>query len=168
MIDADVLATLPLTRPLSPATQRAMARHSLVCEYAPGTVLWTAGAQIDYLAVVIDGRVRIAREGLGRQLLVHTEGPGGTLGEVPLFATSPTPVTAVALERTRCLIITRRALESAIALDQQVVWILLRRMAERVRLLVDRLDHMALHNTRVRLAPLVVQVAEDVALRATG
>jgi CRP-like cAMP-binding protein len=80
---------------------------------------------------------------------------------VPLFATSPTPVTAIALETTRCLIITRHALESAIAIDQQVVWILLRRMADRVRLLVDRLDHMALQTAGARFAPLLAQAAVD-------
>ncbi len=161
MINADVLAALPLTRPLSLATRRTMARHALVCEYGTGTILWTAGTEIDYLAVVIDGRVRIAREGLGLQHVVHTEGPGGTLGEVPLFASGPTPVTAIALEPTRCLIITRRALESAIAVDQQVVWILLRRMAERVRLLVDRLDRLALHNARTRFAPLLAHTTAE-------
>ena len=159
MINADVLATLPLTRPLSPATRRTLARHAELCEYGPGTILWTAGEQIDFLAVVLDGRVRIARKGMGQQDVVHTEGPGGTLGEVPLFATSPTPVTAIAVETTRCLIITRHALESAIAVDQQVVWILLRRMADRVRLLVDRLDHLALHSATTRFAPLLVQAA---------
>ena len=35
------------------------------------------------LFVVIEGRVRVVRETVGRGPVVHEEGPGGTLGEVP-------------------------------------------------------------------------------------
>jgi hypothetical protein len=72
------------------------------------------------------------------------------------------------MEPTRCLIITRRALESAMAVDQEVVWMLLRRMAERVRVLVDRMDGLALHSARARLATMLAHSHAEADLCATG
>lgn len=160
MVDADILTRLPLTQALSQATRQAVASFAVERHYVPGEVLWTAGSEIDYLAVVIEGQVRVVREGRGRQHVVHTEGPGGTLGEVPLFTMGPTPATAVATAPTRCLIITRRVIEGAIAADPEFAWFLLRRMADRVRLLVERVDRLALESTRTRLAGLLVSAYE--------
>jgi CRP-like cAMP-binding protein len=151
MTDLEVLARLPLTRSLRPAAQRAIAAESVIRAFKPGAVLWTAGTRINCLAVVIEGSVRVVRERRGRRHVIHTEGPGGTLGEVPLFTGGAAPATPIAAERTRCLMLTRGAIERAMALDPEFAWILLGRMAERVRLLVDRLDRLAVESARTRL-----------------
>lgn len=168
MIDADILATLPLTSHFSPATRLAIVEHAFVCDFEAGKVLWTVDTHLDHLAVVLEGEVRIVREMRGRKTVVHSEGPGGTLGEVPLFASGPTRLTAIAMEPTRCLIITRRGMEIAMAMDPQVVWLMLQRMALRVRILVDRLDHVELQTSRSRLAALLVHMAEQAGIDASS
>jgi|SRR5579862_855926 len=160
MIDPDLFSALPLTRPLAKATHQVIARSASVRSYAQGQVLWTAGAEIDYVAVVIEGRVRVVRESRGRQHVVHTEGPGGTLGEVPFFTCGSTPATAIAIEPTRCVILTRSTIAEGMRHDPELAWLLLRRMAERVRLLVGRLDRLAVQDARTRLASLLVSAAE--------
>ncbi len=166
MVDPELLARLPLTGILSLATRRTLAKRVSIRDYPAGNVLWTAGTKIDYLALIIEGRVRVVREGRGRQHVVHTEGPGGTLGEVPLFTLGATPATAIAAEPTRCLILTRSAIDGAMVAQPEFAWLLLSRMAERVRLLVDRLDRLALESTRTRLAGLLL-TAHEVADRDT-
>lgn len=166
MVDPELLARLPLTAILSLTTRRVLAKSVSIRDYPTGNVLWTAGTRIDYLAVVLKGRVRVVGEARGRQHVVHTEGPGGTLGEVPLFTLGATPATAIAAEPTRCLILTRRAIEGAMFAQPEFAWLLLKRMAERVRLLVERLDRLALESTRTRLAWLLL-TAHEVAGRDT-
>jgi CRP/FNR family transcriptional regulator, cyclic AMP receptor protein len=159
--DDALLARLELTRPLSVAARQVIARHGTVHRYAAGEVLWTAGAQIGHIAVVLDGRVRVTREGRGRQQVVHSEGPGGTLGEVPMFTAEPTPATATALAPTQCLILTRSTIERAMAADPNFAWLLLRRLADRVRHLVERLDRLGLDTARTRLADLLLRACES-------
>ena len=161
MIDSELLRELPLTRSLADAAVRVVAARASVRRYSRGQVLWTAGTEVDYLAVVIDGRIRVVREGRGRQLVVHTEGPGGTLGEVAFFTGGSTPATAIAAEPTRCLILSRPTIVAVMREDPELAWLLLKRMAERVGLLVNRLDRLALETARTRLASLLVAASEQ-------
>ena len=61
---------------------------------------------------------------------------------------------------TRCLLLTRDAIEAAIAVDPSVAWILLDRLARRVRILVERVDRLALQNVTTRLLGLLLAKVE--------
>jgi CRP-like cAMP-binding protein len=107
--------------------------------------------------VVLEGRVRAVRERDGRQRVVHVEGPGGTLGEVPLFSGGRYPATVVAVEASVCIVFTREALEAAIAADTTLAFALLERMAERVRTVVDRFDQATGSTVSARVAALLLE-----------
>ena len=100
--------------------------------------------------------MRIVRSGRGRDRVVHVEAAGATLGEVPLFAGGTYPATAVAAEPTRCLIVDRRALARAMAANPDLACLLLGRLAERVRLVVDRFARHATDPVVARLAAYVL------------
>lgn len=121
-----------------------------------GETLWVAGAEARGLMVVLSGRVRVVRAPEGRQYAVHTEGPGGTLGEVPFFAGGRYPATAVAAEPTTCLVIDRSTLARAVAADPEVALQWLGRLAARVRQLVERLDQQTARTVEQRLAALLL------------
>ncbi len=108
------------------------------------------------MLVVIEGEVRVIREGGGRQHVLHTEGPGGTLGEVPFYSGGAAPATAIAVVPTQCLVLSRGAIEAAIVADPAVAWVLLGRLASRVRGLVERVDRLALQSATTRLVGLLV------------
>lgn len=160
MVDLDTLARSPLFGQLTVHARKLLADRAVVRRFAAGSVVWNVGDRIDHLAVVLDGGVRILREGRGRQHVVHSEGPGGTLGEVPLFTGGGAPATVLAVKPTRCLIVPRAAIEAAMRVEPAIAWLLLERMAERVRLLVDRLDGLALQSVTTRLAAFLLARAE--------
>ncbi|HXY69227.1 MAG TPA: Crp/Fnr family transcriptional regulator [Gemmatimonadales bacterium] len=137
------------------ATRRDLDARALVRRYARGEVLFTAGSEARGLFVILDGRVRVSRGGRGRPHVVHEEGPGGTLGEVPLFDGGGYPATAVAREPTRCLLYTPRAVAAAMAADPAVGWAIARALARRVRELVERLDGFAARDVTARVAAAV-------------
>jgi CRP-like cAMP-binding protein len=163
MVDLETLSRAPLVGNLSLAARRVLAATAVVRRYAAGAVLWRAGDRVKSLAIVLEGRVRVVREGRGRQHVLHTEGPGGTLGEVPLFTGGPAPATALAAAPTRCLLLTRETIEAAIVAEPAVAWLLLGTLAERVRTLVERVDRLALDSATTRLAGLVLAQAEQTA-----
>ncbi|HEX5829863.1 MAG TPA: Crp/Fnr family transcriptional regulator, partial [Gemmatimonadaceae bacterium] len=161
VLDPARLAALPFFRDLSPAARRAMAERAVERTYEAGETLFTAGSAPAGLHVVTEGRVRVLRaSAAGRRQVVHVEGPGGTLGEVPLYAGGGYPATAIATEPTRCVVLGRDAVAASIAADPDVAWLLLRRLALRVREVVDRLERVGAHDVATRLAAHLVRRAE--------
>ncbi|HEU4630230.1 MAG TPA: Crp/Fnr family transcriptional regulator [Gemmatimonadaceae bacterium] len=157
--------------------RRTLLAAAVERRFAAGETLFRAGAPAQTMYVVLDGRVRVLRAGGGRPHVLHEEGPGGTLGEVPLLEGLPAaasgagageaaaseraprggyPATAVAAEPTRCLALTRDVVRGLVQREPDVALALLARLAARVRHLVERLDERAAHGTRARLAALVL------------
>ena len=149
------LPDLPLFRGLAPAARRILAAAPRR-RFRPEQTLWTAGAEAQGLAIILDGRVRVVRAPGGRQYAVHTEGAGGTLGEVPFFGGGRYPATAIAAEPTLCLWLDRPTLERAVAADPDLAFRWLGRLAHRVRALVERLDARTSLTVEQRLAALVL------------
>lgn len=151
MIAADRLARLPLFRGASPAVVRALAKRGVVVAAGPNEVLFLTNSEPRGWWIVLEGKVRVVRGDGARQHVVHTEGPGGTLGEVPLFSGGTHPATAIAAEPTSCVLFSRAALEAAIGEAPAIAFIVAQRLAERVRSLVDRLDERSAHSVQARL-----------------
>jgi CRP/FNR family transcriptional regulator len=161
MVDLETLSRAPLIGTLSLAARRVLATKATVRRYAAGAALWSAGDRVNSMAIVLEGRVRVVRGGRGRQHVLHSEGPGGTLGEVPLFTGGPAPATVLAVAPTRCLLLTREAIEAAIVAEPAVAWLLLGKLAERVRTLVERVDRLALDDATTRLANWLLAQADQ-------
>jgi CRP/FNR family transcriptional regulator len=152
MLDPDRLRALPLLGEMTPAARRALAARAVERRFEAGETLFAAGAPSRGVFIIAEGRVRVVRVTGDRQRVVHVEGPGGTLGEVPLFAGGGYPATAVAAERTRCVVVGEDGLRAAMAADPELAWRLLARLAARVRELVARLDAATAQRVSVRLA----------------
>jgi CRP/FNR family transcriptional regulator, dissimilatory nitrate respiration regulator len=121
-----------------------------------GVTMWTAGSVASGLLVVLSGRVRVVRAPAGRQYSVHTEGPGGTLGEVPFFAGGRYPATAITAEPTTCLVLDRATLARVLAADPELALRWLGKLADRVRHLVERLDRKTTRTVEQRVAELLL------------
>jgi CRP-like cAMP-binding protein len=160
MADPDALDALPLFASLPADTRRRLASSAIERAYKPGTTLFRAGSEASGIYVVLSGRVRVVRSRDGRQYVVHTEGPGGTLAEVPFFEQGVLPATAVAIEPTRCLIVNRDVLRATMRDDPALAWLFLRRLSSRVRELVERLDRAATQAVPARLAAFLVTRAQ--------
>src|SRR5690242_10167546 len=139
-IEPRELAGLPLFSGAPPALVEALARRGREVSFAPNEVLFLTGSEPRGWFVVLEGEVRVVRGSRGRQHVVHTERTGGTLAEVPLIEGGKHPATAIAATATRCALFTRDQLEAAIAEQPRIAFLIARRLATRVRLLVDRLD----------------------------
>jgi CRP/FNR family transcriptional regulator len=156
MVDPEVLRACPALARVSAIGLRVIAEQSAERRYDPGQVLFTAGSRPAGLLIVLEGRVRVVRGRGGRQHLVHDEGPGGALGEVPVFGGGMYPATAISAGATRCLLVPAEAIAAAIRVDPEVAFGFLARLAERTRSLVARLDRLAVHSVRDRLAALLL------------
>jgi len=151
MISVERLANLPLFAEESQEVVSALARRGIEARFEPNAVMFLAGSEPRGWYVVLEGKVRVVRGAGSRQHVVHTEGKGGTLGEVPLFGGGTHPATGIAAEPTQCALFSRTALEAAIGEAPAIAFIIARRLASRVRQLVDRLDERSSRSVQSRL-----------------
>ncbi len=152
MLDVTRIQHLPLFRGLSVASLSLLAQHGIERRYSAGETLFHAGDSPWGVYVVLEGRVRVVRGQGGRNVVIHTEGAGGTLADVPFFAGGVLPGTGVASEPTTCAIFPRDALRAVIQASPDVAFALLERLAVRVRDLVERLDQISSNSVAARLA----------------
>lgn len=152
MINPDDLARLKLFSETPESALSSLAALGLELSLPGDAVVFVTGSVPRGWYVVLEGQVRVVRLSGNRQHVVHTEGPGGTLGEVPVFADGTHPATGITSEPTRLALWSKAALERAIAEHPDVAMLLLRRLAMRVRGLVERLDDRSLLSVNERLA----------------
>ncbi len=137
---------------LDPAAARRLLNAAVHRDYGPGAVIWREGEPGRGLAIIEAGTIRIVRSIGGRQFVVHTEGPGGSLGEIPTFDGGTYPATAVAATRCRCAFLPAAAVLAAVEADSTFARALLARLGRRLRGLVGRLADATTGTVRSRLA----------------
>jgi CRP/FNR family transcriptional regulator, dissimilatory nitrate respiration regulator len=145
-------ASVPALAELPDATLRWVARLVVVRRYAARAVLYRTGDPAAALYFVLDGRIRVAHEREGADRVLHHEGPGGVLGEIPVFGGGEYPATATATEATRCAVLAAADAERLLREEPSFARFALRRMALRARVLLHRLDELSSVGVTARVA----------------
>jgi len=139
---------------------RVIADRAIERRFATGDILFRAGDSASGLLVVLEGKVRVVRKAADRAQVVHVERAGGTLGEVPVFSGGGYPATAFAAEPTVCALVGRDVLLAAVKSNPETAFVLLERLGQRVRELVERLDRASLRPVSARLAEYLIARAD--------
>jgi CRP-like cAMP-binding protein len=160
MISRTRLQAVPFFAAFPRPALKVLADRAIERRYETAETIFRAGDESAGLMVVLEGKVRVVRRAGGRAQVVHVERSGGTLGEVPLFAGGGYPATAIAAEPTVCALIDRQALMAAVRSHPEAAFVLLERLAKRVRELVERLDRAALRPVAARVAEYLIGRAD--------
>lgn len=153
MIKESLLDGIPLLRTMSAGARREIVQRAMVVQRDPGQSFWRAGESAKGLLILLEGNVRVVRTGKeGRTQVIHRDGPGAILGEVPLLDGGGYPASAYAESSVRALLIPGGALSAALSADPAFTQVLLRSLAARIRGLVGRLEALAVLDVRSRLA----------------
>ena len=106
---ADALSTIPYLRELPPGERRSLAAQCSIRMLCAGERAFMEGDRPDGVYLIIAGRVRLMRSSPGgREQVLHEEGPGMTLGEVPVFDGEGYVGSAVATEDATVLFVPGR------------------------------------------------------------
>lgn len=150
---------LPGLQDVSERAVIQLARSSVLRAYQPSASLYRAGDQADGLYIVLAGRVVVRRETTSRSEMLHTELPGGVLGEIPIFGGGPFPATATALEKTRCAHVPVDVINRLLNEEPSFARFALRRMAARAESLLRRIDALTATTITSRLAAFIAERA---------
>lgn len=126
-----------------------LAKYTRAYRAPKDTALFLEGKYAGFMCIVVSGRVRVFRDsGGGRSKVIAHATAGNTLGEMSMLDGLPHSATAVAVEPTVIVSLTRRDFTRIVNEDPKlatrILWRFSRLLSERLRetsaLLVDSLD----------------------------
>ena len=158
---AALLRRLPIFSELDDQVIRQLADRCVARDFAVGRVLFAAGDACRGLYVIETGRVRIYRTSPdGKEQVLHIEGPGRPVAELPLFDGGVYPASAITAEPSRLIFLARDDFESMYRTHPDVAQAIIRGLGKRLRHLVHVTETLAFHDVAARLAMLFVGYAE--------
>lgn len=146
---------------LTPELQARIEGAAFPCRFRSKQALFRAGAPADALYFILSGRVRVSRETQDHVELLHTEGPGGVLAEIPVFGGGVFPATAIATEPTQCLKLPLVAVRRLLREEPGFASYAVIRLALRAQALLRRIDELTASTIPMRVAAHIAGRATD-------
>ena len=156
-----LLRQIPIFAEFDDTSLGRLAERCVTRVYPRGHVLFTAGEQSRGLYVVETGKVRVYRTSPdGREQVLHIEGPGRAVAELPLLDGGAYPASAVTEEESRLLFLPRSEFESLYRSNPDVAQAVIHALGRRLRHLVQVTETLAFRDVAARLALLLAGYAE--------
>lgn len=164
-----VLQRLPLFLRLSEEAQRAVASRAVIRTVPRDTVLFRKDEPCRGLHVVVSGTVRVYRSNRdGREQVIHTQGPGQALAEVPLFDEGPYPASARAMEESRILFLPLNEFQWLYRNHPEIADATIHELGRRLRRMVRLVEKISLKDVPARVAMTLLEYAERAGRVADG
>jgi CRP-like cAMP-binding protein len=122
--------------------------------------LFRKGEPCDGMWIVVEGQVRIFRANReGREQIVHLQGPGQSLAEVPLLDGGPYPAHARAEVDSVLLFLPRAAFESLYREEPEIADAIIRELGRRLRRMVGLVERISLRDVPSRVGLSLLEYA---------
>lgn len=156
-----LLRQLPIFSELDDRALRQLADRCVSRSFSAGRVLFASGDACRGLYIIETGRVRVYRTSPdGKEQVLHVEGPGRAVAELPLFDGGPYPASAVTIEPSRLIFLARDDFEAMYRMHPDIAHAIIHALGKRLRHLVHVTETLAFHDVAARLAMLLVGYAE--------
>lgn len=134
--------------------------YSRVVNFKKNSILMTEGETGESLYIIEAGSVRIyVSDEHGAELTIFVQGPGSYIGEISLLDGAPRTASAVALENTRVLMISKASFFECISQNPQIAFRIIQSITQRLRKATDDIRNLALKNVYQRLAYKLIELS---------
>jgi CRP/FNR family transcriptional regulator len=169
MAPIDLLRQLPLFASFGEPALVRLAARCVSRNFPAGHVLFSTGEPCRGLYIVESGRVRIYRTSPGgREQVLHSEGPGRPVAELPLFDGGDYPASAITEAESRLVFLPRADFEALYRENPDVAQAVIRTLGKRLRHLVHVTETLAFRDVAARLASFLAEYAEQHGTVAAG
>jgi CRP/FNR family transcriptional regulator len=163
-----LLRRVALFAELDDTALRLVASRCVVRSAPRGTLLFSAGETCRGLYIIESGRVRIFRTSPdGKEQVLHVEGPGHSVAELPLVDGGVYPASAMTLDDCRLGFLARADFERLYRSSPDIADGIIRSLGRRLRHLVQVTETLAFRDVAARLALLVAGFADDSDVRSS-
>ena len=159
----DALRSASLYRGLSEEDRRRLAEVALVKAWDKGEAIFNEGDPSDFILTVLQGRVKVVKlQPSGKEVILEIFGPGDPVGAVVAYEGRPFPASAIALDRTTCLIVRRGPFFALLEKHPSLVRGLLSAFTRRLVELAQRIPEVAGARVETRFAHLFLKLADRI------
>jgi signal transduction histidine kinase len=137
---AEVLRGLPYFADLPQALLDQVCRESERIEVEAETTIIEEDSFSEDMFVIVDGELRVTKQGTDREVVLATLGPGEVVGEIALLDNAPRTASVTAISKSSLIRIPANAFEDLIQ-DSRVVRRMFRTVTSRLRGIEDTLRH---------------------------
>jgi CRP-like cAMP-binding protein len=157
----EALRVAVLFRSLSPDDRARLAEVSVVRTFDKGEALFSEGDPSDFLYTILSGRVKVVKSiPSGKEVILEIFGAGDPVGAVVAYEARPYPATAIAIERTSCLLVRRGPFFGLLERHPTLVRGFLLGMTQRIVELTRRIPEVAGGRVETRFAHLFLKLAD--------
>jgi CRP-like cAMP-binding protein len=157
----DGLRSVALFRALSADDRSRLAEVSSVRSYEKGETLFSEGDPSDFLYTLLTGRAKVVKMmPSGKEVILEIFGPGDPIGAVVAYEGRPYPATALALDRTSCLLMRRGPFFGLLEQHPTLVRGFLLGLTHRIVELARRIPEVAGGRVETRFAHLFLKLAD--------
>jgi CRP/FNR family transcriptional regulator, cyclic AMP receptor protein len=162
MTERRILETTQLLGALPAEALETLRSKSTLRDVVRNEVLFRQGDEASELFGIVSGRVAILTKSPdGRESLVAVLEEGALFGELSLFDEGPRSADARALEATQLLVLDHAAVRDAIEAQPQLLWVIVRMFARRLRATDDSLADAVFLDVPARTAKRLLDIAGD-------
>ena len=161
MTAGEALSRIPYLRTLPAGERERLAPHCRFKTLERGASLFTKGDAPAGVFLIVKGRIKLVRSSRsGREQILHEEGAGVTLAEVPTFDGRGYVASAIAVEDALIFFVPRRPLLAALRRSPESALEVLHILASRVRTLASLVEDLAFRGVTERIAAYLCREAE--------
>jgi CRP/FNR family transcriptional regulator len=159
----EALRTASLYRGLSEDDRQRLAEVALVRSWDKGETIFGEGDPSDFLLTVLTGRVKVVKlQPSGKEVILEIFGPGDPVGAVVAYEGRPFPASAIALDRTTCLLVRRGPFFGLLESHPSLVRGLLSAFTRRIVELAQRIPEVAGARVETRFAHFFLKLADRI------
>jgi len=150
-----------LYRALAAEDRTRLAEVSVVRSYDKGETLFSEGDPSDFLYTILTGRAKVVKMiPSGKEVILEIFGPGDPVGAVVAYEGRPYPASAIALERSSCLLVRRAPFFALLERHPTLVRGFLLGLTQRIVELTRRIPEVAGGRVETRFAHLFLKLAD--------
>jgi CRP-like cAMP-binding protein len=157
----DAFRAVALFRALSGDDRARLAEVSALRFYEKGEALFAEGDTSDFLYTILSGHAKVIKSiPSGKEVILEIFGPGDPIGAIAAYEDRPYPATAVAIERTSCLLVRRAPFFGLLQRHPTLVKGFILGLTQRIVELTKRIPEVAGGRVETRFAHLFLKLAD--------
>src|SRR5512141_115889 len=165
----DLLQRVPYFAKLPPERLSALAYQAIQQLFQSGEIIFIEGDPSAGLWIIERGRVKVFRLNLeGREHILHFAGPGDSFNDIAAIDGRAYPANCAALSETTAWLLPQTVLALELRHDPELASVVIDRLTDRVRVLVPRVEDLALHSAIARLAGFLLLQSKNPSLNGPG
>lgn len=156
------LKQVPIFSDLDEGALRLVSSKSRILKFRKNTILMNEGETGESLYLISSGKVKIfISDENGDEMTLFIEGPGSYIGEISLLDHAPRTASAMTLEPTEVILISKQAFFELISEKPEIAFSIISGLTKKMRRATENIRSLALKNVYQRLVLKLLELADD-------